>query len=218
MTPTLAFLADAGGPLSFRVFVDGALLQESRTEDSRGEILLPPIKLGMYRVKCVPSRPVRLYINYVNPGGSPILLKRLANRFGASGLEFSYDKRTPGDELLSGRLLVAPGVKERLRVRVTVETPAAPATGPFPSFTFPDRVFDLMPAGGSAVPVLGTATETTDAGQPIFLPLGSDLPPGSYRIRFALEQGPGGYLSISKITPGAYEARNFFVEKETQDE
>jgi hypothetical protein len=60
--------------------------------------------------------------------------------------------------------------------------------------------------------VLHTRGKRVDRARVFFLPLGSDLPPGSYDIRFSLRKGPGGYVIFSKTTPGLFEKRKFYWE------
>lgn len=218
LPPTLVCLSETPGPLSVQVFVDGELHHEVRTQEARGEFLLPPIRLGPRRVRAVPSRPVRLFINYAGPGEGLSLTRRLAIRF-ASELAFPYVKVSAGDEVISARLFVPHGRTERTRVRVTVERPTAAAPGPHTGLTLTDHLYDLQPVQGLPIPVLGNLAETTDEGQRFFIPLGADLPAGPCRIRAAIEGDLSGYLVLFRITPGALqERRDFFLEKETPGE
>ena len=46
-----------------------------------------------------------------------------------------------------------------------------------------------------------------DTGQRLFFPLDADMPAGRYRVRVDLEAGPGGYLTLSRVTPGLFAQR-----------
>jgi hypothetical protein len=212
---SLLYLGEGPGPLTLRLFVDGRLHDEERVPGPRGEVLLPRLDLakgGRHRVCVTTSAPVRVFLNYVNPGKSPGFVKRLAVALDRGGLAFDYDKVSPDDETLCVRLFRPPGVTDRTVVRLRLEL-ASDALGPYTSWTLRDRRYDLAPADGDPVPVLGTPGENVDPGQDFFFPLGNDLPPGKYRVRLDIEEGPGGYVCLSRITPGAYERRDFFIEQ-----
>jgi hypothetical protein len=216
---TLIYQARQAGPLTLKVFAGGGLFYRVRVSGSRGEIMLPPFplprrgKVPVFRVTA--SRPVRVFLNYVNPGKKDGYLKRLAVAFDARGLSFDYDKVNPQDETLSLNLFRPLGTARRSVVRVRIEAPGATPVGPFSSWTFRERLYDLRPGEANASPVFGTESETVDQGQPFYLPVGSDLPPGRYRVHVELQEGPGGYLIFARTTPGPYERRDFFYEKAT---
>jgi hypothetical protein len=98
---------------------------------------------------------------------------------------------------------------------VRIVGPSAPTIGPFLNWTFRDRRYDVRPATGGAIPVLGMNEGWVTEGQLLAIPLGDDLRPGHYRIHCDLEHGPGGYLIFSKITPGVEEQRTVFLEHRT---
>jgi hypothetical protein len=160
------------------------------------------------------SRPVRVFLNYLHPGKPPAWVKRLGIVVEkGEGLTFDYEKVAAEEELLALTLFRAHGVLERSSVRVRLAGAPARGPGPFSTWTFRDRVYDVRPAEGDPVPVLGARDESVDPGQPFYFPLGNDLPPGRYRFTVDLERGPGGYLVLTRSIPGAYERRDFFEEQ-----
>jgi hypothetical protein len=203
--------------------VNGKQHHEAEVTEPRSELVLPAIKLeanAVHKVKVSAAGDVRAYINFVDPEKAPALVKRLAVQFGKEGLSFLYDKAAP-DDVLSLTLWRPFESKERSRIRLRLETPA-PKTGPYAGWTFRERVFDVRAAvaplahegrGEGEVPVLGTQKEIVDAGQTVFFPVANDLAPGRYRFHLALDDGPGGYVILSKTIPGAYERLDFFLEQ-----
>ena len=77
-------------------------------------------------------------------------------------------------------------------------------------WTLLKRKFVVAPNPESPAPVLHTRNERTGTGRLLFLPLGTDLAPGTYTMTFAPEAGSTGYLIFSKITLEAGEKRTAF--------
>jgi hypothetical protein len=69
-----------------------------------------------------------------------------------------------------------------------------------------------MSESAEPIPVLNSAQPPLVGGQRFFLPLGADLPPGKYPIKFALEGAPEAYLTLYRLSPGQSELRDFFQE------
>ena len=70
----------------------------------------------------------------------------------------------------------------------------------------------MRPQDEIQVSVLNTRTATVDGGQRFFLPLGSDLPAGSYRIRIRPLHDVQGYLVLYRLSPGQQMVRAFLRE------
>jgi hypothetical protein len=213
----LYFSEEQRDSFTLRLYVDGRLHYQELVPGPRGEILLPRIALGKdgkRSVRVTSSARARVLLNYVDPGKAPAFIKRLAAVLDQEGLGFDYEKTSLKDELLCARLFRAPGkAAKRTVVRVRLELAPDALTGPHTSWSFRERLYDLAPAPGDPLPVMGTVADTVDPGQDFFFPLGDDLPPGHYRVRMELVEGPGGYVCLSRITPGAYERRDFFIEQ-----
>ena len=77
-------------------------------------------------------------------------------------------------------------------------------------WTFPQRFYDLRPAGEGQIMVLNTRHLFVDAGRFFVIPLQTDLPVGQYQIELTPKKTLGAYLTLSKITAGVEEQRKFF--------
>jgi hypothetical protein len=212
--PKLIFVRKASIPSPVRLLVDGRVVYQKPITGAAGELELPALPVGPHRLRVVLSGPVQVFVNHVERTvpATEAFLKRLVNRFDHTELTFVYHKATAGDETLSARLYVPHGVTQRSHMRVRISTPPGVSPGPTSQRTFFDRRYDIRPSQGTVLPVLHTPSENVDQGPPFFIPLRSDLPPGQYRIRIRLEQGPGGYLVLAKITPGVFEKRTLVQE------
>jgi len=216
LTPTLLYVRPqmASQPAAVRALVNGQVRRDILVDGHASEIQLPPLASGSHRVTVLGPEDGRAFLNYLPSGGaSPTHLVRTALRFDSTSLSFDYEKRTSEDELLSLRLYTPHQTTARTHVRVRIVGPPVEGTGPYVHWTFRDRRYDIRPATSMPVPVLGTRAELVTTGQVLAVPLGDDLRPGWYRIQMDLEQGPGGYVIFSKITPGVAEQRSVFLER-----
>ena len=217
ITPTLIYLRRGSGvgPVLVRTRINEQIQHEAFIQGHAGEVALPPLPSGQHRVQVDAPAGGRVLLNHLAPdSGVVTALVKLALRFDAAGLGFDYEKRTRDEEeRLSARLYTPYGITHPTRVRVRIDGPPAKGIGPYTSWTFRERRYSVRPATGIRVPVLGTVGEFVTEGQLFSIPLGSDLPPGRYHIQFDLEDGPGGYLILSKLTPGVSEQRTVFLER-----
>jgi len=211
LSPELLWQRSSAAPVSLGLLVDDALYWSGEVAGARGQLSLPPLPAGRHRLRLEGEGEGHYYLSQAE-GDGPAYLKRLANRFDREGLAFVVEKNH-GSEVLSARLYIPRNDRGASRVRVTVEGPSRIATGPLPEWSFLARRYELYPAPEETVPVLQTA-EKVDGGRSFFIPLGSDLPAGRYRLRFALEQGPGGYLILARLTPGQQAQRFHYRESE----
>lgn len=212
LAPDLLYLRDTSEPTPFALLIDGRLHHQGLLVGREGELSLPPLSAGRHRVLLETDSGGRFLLDSAT-GGGPAFLKRLVNRLDGGGLTFAVDHGA-GAETLSGRLFVPLGTKGRSRLRVTLLDVPAAGFGPFAEWTFDRRGFDLAPVPGPPTPVLQAAGARVDGGQAFFIPLGGDLPAGRYRLRVDLEAGPGGYLLLSRLTPGLHGKRVLLRERD----
>ncbi|MCB1770346.1 MAG: hypothetical protein KDJ31_11715 [Candidatus Competibacteraceae bacterium] len=198
--PTLIVLRESAAPSAVRVAVDGVIIHSSVIAVRRASIWLPPLPVGTHTLTVTASQPGRWLISNAGADENSVI-RRLAYLLDQQPLEFIYAKTTAGEETLTGVLQGPFAVTERSRLRVRVEIDHAALLGPANRLTAREWRYDLRPDPRQAIPVLDTPNEQVGLGQRFFLPLGDDLPPGSYRIRLQLEQGRG-YLSLYRVIPG----------------
>ncbi|WP_448206761.1 hypothetical protein [Azospirillum sp. sgz302134] len=199
--PELLALREQGGPLSVKVELDGRSLAAPSVGAARAVVPLPPVPAGPHRVRAVGAGPARLFVNQAEPAEDS-LIRRRAIRLPVGETVFDYVKRTPGDELLAAHLFAQPGASGRQNLSIAVEGGPGGAAGPYPSWTLRRRDYSVRVGPEPFdTPVLGSA-QSVGAKRTLFLPLGTDLPPGTYRLRVRLESGPEAYLSLARTLPG----------------
>lgn len=225
VTPQLIYRTEAPLPQELQVHVNGRTHDRFRIHAPQGQLTLCPLPVRgdscPTRLRIVAGPSTQVFLSGVTPPVPPTYLKRLANSFQDGRLEFEYHKRAARqedeeedhEEVLSLRLFRRFSSPGRTRLDVEILTADTPEVGPYRSWTLTRRQYDVLPAGGEPVMVLGTADELVHAGQPCFLPLGSDLPPGKYTIRASCPEDDGGYLILSKITPPVEQRRTIFTQQ-----
>lgn len=217
ISPALIYIRKSSEPISVKFFLDKSLHYETRIAGTRGEIQLPPVKFGRHNIRVESPGKAEFYLNNIE-GAESVFLKRFVNRLDKKGLDFIYKKQTPSDELLSVRFYSPSKNMEINNIQASIDTDRAVLLEPFESWTFSRQRFSIKPDNREQAAVLNTYNDYLDSGQLFFVRLGSDLPPGDYRIRFALESGTGGYLSLSRVTPGLFEERKFYKERGLTDD
>lgn len=222
--PSLVFFRRDPAPARIAFFLDGRPFHRIGIAGKRGELNLPAISLGRRRVRISSPPDIRWYINHAGGGHRPYL-KRFAKRIGPGPaqrrLEFVYEKPGPTEEVLMVHLFSPLGSRTDATLRARVLSGPRQTNAPLEDWSLLDRRYIVRPdrSGRTAPsPVLHTQNDYTDPGRLLFLPMGRDLPSGRYRVRFDLENGPGGYMIFSKITLGQFEKRDFFRERGIQNE
>jgi hypothetical protein len=211
-SPTLLYLSASAQPLTLGAYVDGRLRHEVTVRAGRGLVSLPRLNLGQHRFRATASRAARLWLNHVELCRGPRLLRRLAYPMPATGLSFPVEKRDPGEETLSARFYAPRGAAARLRLSMELSPDRRHRAGPLRGWTFVDAVYSVRLAGEAPVPLLEAGLEEVVGGRLLAIPLGSDLPPGRYRLRFVPEGTARGWLSLSRTTALA-EQRELFIER-----
>ncbi len=218
VSPTLLWVAPDDTPFSATVTIDGHPHHGFSGRGRYGETRLPPLPAGAHTLKVElaggGTRRPRLFINHAKPAADAYSL-RLAARIERE-VAFEVERNTRDEEILSARLFQPAGWQGRSRLAARIEGPAPAALTPLPGWLFNDRRYDVRPDPSWAAPVFDTQGERSDAGQPVQIMIPPGAPPGRYRVVFRLEEGPPGYLALSRIRPGVEVRRRIFEEAEVR--
>ncbi|WP_043342154.1 hypothetical protein [Belnapia moabensis] len=214
VTPVLLFLRDAPGPATLRLEVDGRPHLTTQAAAARGTLPLPPIPAGTRRIRAFAPPGTALYLSQVTPLPGALISRR-AIRLPAGETVFDYEKRAPvgaeRPELVVAHFYAqpAPGSAARQEVAISIEGGPPRDLGPHAHFTLRERLYDVRRGPEPPdVRVLGVAAGPAGPERALFLPFGPDLPPGLYRIRIRLSEGPEALLSLTRTTPGLIERRD----------
>lgn len=209
--PSLIFLRVSDEPFQLRVYLDDTLIHREQLRSRRGEVKLPVITTGKHRLRIEAPPQSDWFINYAGQAQGSVI-KRLAHRIDLDGLSFVYQKQSHDDEVLSVHFQAPAGQTGRSRLAVSVAAQGRERLRPYDGWTLDRRLFDLRPQSKTQQAVLNTQSQWVEAGQRFFIPLGRDLPPGSYQIDFRLESSNQGYLVLSRLSRGLKESLKTFKE------
>lgn len=211
--PTLVLVFTNGTRGTATVRVDGQTLLDSRVEAPVSEVHLGDLKVGEHRLNITVTSPALAYLNYVDAGTNTAFLQRFCLMASSNVLSFPYVKRQAVPELLVLRVF-SPSVTnpQPFQVCLKAQTSSPRGIGPFPDLTFLEREAQVTPGPAGRTCLVATTAAGLDDGQPLFFPLGSDLPPGEYKIEVQVAASSLRWVSLSRTTPGLAEKLSLTLE------
>jgi hypothetical protein len=219
LAPALLWIAPDDTPFAATVLLDGRPHHVFGGHGRYGETRLPPLPAGPHELRVDFSPPGKarpqFFINLVRPGPQAYVL-RFAARLGGE-IAFDVERTGRDEETVTARLFQPGGWRGRTQLAARIEGPGPAPLTPLPGWLFDERRFDVRPDPSWAAPVFDTRGARSDAGRPVQLVFPLGTPPGRYRVVFRLEQGPPGYLAVSRITPGTQTRRRIFEEAEVRN-
>lgn len=198
--PRLLFLRPTSGRMKLKLWLDGRPWLDTQVGAASGMLTLPAVAVGEHRLRVEHDGEVELLMDGVAGDGAGHL-RQLALKLGGKPLRFLYDKQSAGEELLSLRIHGPERLDGEQRIRLRIEGLPERSGGPYAEWSLAQRDYRLREAHGEPVALIG-ANRRLDGGNRLFIPLGADLPPARYRLVITLEEGPGGYLLLSRSRPG----------------
>lgn len=221
LTPTLIWVGADDAPFSATVSSDGQPIHRFQGSARYGETRLPPLPAGRHeiRVDITPSRGQRLpelFLNHVKTGRLAYTTHIAARLASGQSLSFDIERTSRQEETITARLYQPAGWRGRTLLQAHIDGPPPPPLTPLPGWVFSDRHFDVRPDPSYAAPVFDTQGLRSDAGRPAYLLFPADAPLGRYRLTFRIEQGPPGYLALSRLTPGVPVQRRILEEPEAR--
>lgn len=211
VTPKLLYIRDDSDVMQIKVEIDGVISINQEISGTVGELSLPPISVGQHRILINSTASGRWLINY-SGAASESYLKRMTYRLPSDGLSFLYDK-TDGQAVLTGQLFLPQRQAHRSQIHIHVERLQPTSIGPFQHWSFLHRINDIRATANESLVVLNTQQDRVNNGQRFFIPLGSDLPNGQYRIHIAPDADSQAYLALYQLIPGTVDQRRFFSER-----
>jgi hypothetical protein len=218
IAPELIFLRNGTAPFDFRLDIDRQRRLATSAMGRQGVIRLPALATGRHSMRLDSPSGGQWLMNYQNGCNNKRYLMRRVYKLNRQELTFIVQHKAGEDETLNGRFFVSSGARERSVLDVSIEpvsvnhtlTPDQPA-----NWTFNRHSYDIHASNEHASPVL-YSEEQLNQGENVFIPLNGDLPPGSYRVKIKLKNGPEGYVGLSQLDPGLHEQHK--LNREIADE
>lgn len=212
LTPNLTWVRPQESPAEFDLFIDDHLHQSGKIAGRNGEINLLPLNIGVHQLRLETNAGGKIFINHIRPT-TQAYIKRLANQLQGE-LQFEIQRDTLNEETISASLFQHSASKTRSQLKINVQAPIPPSLTPVIAWVFPVRQFDVRPESHAAVTVFSTQGNLTDVGQSFFIQLPEGAPTGLYRFSVKLQSGSGGYLLLSRLTPGIKPTRRILHESD----
>jgi hypothetical protein len=207
--PTLMLVCTNGPPGSATVNVDGRTLLDNRLETPVTEVRLGYLTAGPHELSIRASRPVLAYLNDVEPTTNAAYLKRFCTMTSSNLLSFPYLKRQTDAEILMLKVFSPSAPNPHpFNVHLKLKTATPRGVGPFSQLTFLEREAQVTPCPVSRTWLVASSPAQLDDGQPLFFPVGQDLPPGPYVLEVRIAAASPRWLSLSRTTPGLAEKLN----------
>jgi hypothetical protein len=211
--PNLVLVFTNESPGTAKVSVDGHTRFENRIEAPVTEISLGQLKPGAHELTIFAAGAPAAYVNYIETTNTAAYLQRFCLTASSNSLSFPYLKRDANSELLVARVF-SPGTTnpESFEINVKLKSPGPRGTGPFPALTFMERQARVTPGQTGRPRLVAAADPLLDEGQPLFLPMGPDLPPGLYELELKVKASGARWVSLSRTTPGVAEKLSLFLQ------
>ncbi|MBF0471466.1 MAG: hypothetical protein HQL48_08830 [Gammaproteobacteria bacterium] len=219
LTPRLIYLWHGAQQqrCQLRLYRDGELWWQGPVVAGSGEILLPSVAVGRHQLhlksKC--DGEMKLFLSNAP---APTEIRRYAERL-QPGVPLTYaveKEDRPEPQILSARIYHRRGEAQRSRIRMTLQPQQRRKGETLRDWSWLSRRYDLRPPqkGERDQEAIAIATQawSLDQGEFFSIPLGRDLPPGSYRLTLTLEEGPGLYLTLGEAEGEIGQGRFHFVE------
>jgi len=206
VAPSLMLISETDTPGSAVVTVDGQPLLDTRLEAPVTQLGLGPLTVGDHTLEIRASHPVSAHVNYCVTQTNAAYVQRFCVMAGSNTLHFPYVKRQPGDELLVLRVFSPAEEQGRpFDVHLKLKPSSPRGTGPFPGITVLERDARVTPNAVCRTRRVAATPSWLDDGQPVFLRVGQDVPPGQHEVEVIVRSTSPRWLSLSRTTPGVVE-------------
>lgn len=206
VTPSLILVSTNGSPGAATVTIDGRSVLDSSLETPVTQIRLGSLTVGQHQVKVTANRSISAYLNYLKFATNAALIQRFCIMASSNVLHFPYFKRQAGEEML---VLTVFSPWETNPAPFQVHLKLIPGTprgiGPFSSLTLLERQAQVTPSPTGDSHLVAALPAQLDDGQPLFLQVGPDVPPGQHELEVSIAADSPRWLSLSRTTPGQVE-------------
>lgn len=206
VAPSLMLISTSEAPGSATVMVDGRTLVDQPLETAVTQIRLGYLSIGEHRLNVEANRPVSAFMNHLESTSPAAYLQRFCVMANSNALRFPYLKRQEGAEVLVLRVFSpAETNTQSFQVRLKLTPATTRGIGPFPELTLLEREVWVTPNPTRRTRLVAATPSQLDDGQPVYLRVGSDLPPGEHELEVTVLTDSPRWLSLSRTTPGLAE-------------
>jgi hypothetical protein len=217
VVPSLMLVSSNEAPDFVQIKLDGQPLLDTPLEAPVTRVSLGHVSVGEHTLWIAARQPVDAYLNHIESYTHPAYLQRFCITTGPDPLRFPYVKQSPSEETLALRIFSpAEAEPEPFKVGVELKSDKQRGLGPFPNLTLTKREAWITPNPVSRVRLVAGTPSALDDGQTLFIPVGTDMPPGQYEIEVTVSAPSPRWLSLSRTTPGLAEQLEFVSKRRGQ--
>jgi hypothetical protein len=214
VAPSLMLMAGGGPPGSATVTVDGQTVLAGPLEAPVTQVRLGNLAVGGHKLSVLASSPVSAYLNYLASDTNAAYLQRFCVMASSNVLHFPYVKRQASEEVLVLRIFSPLETNPQpFAVHLRLKPGVNRGIGPFAELTLLEREALVTPNPVGRTRLVAATPAQLDDGQPVFLRVGSDVPPGEHEIEVAMATSSPRWLSLSRTTPGLAEKQEFNLKR-----
>jgi hypothetical protein len=203
-------VSDAGSPGLAKVTVNGQVCADSFFDAPVNQIRLGDMPVGEHALCIQASQPVSAYLNYLESTTNAAYLQRFCVMAGSNVLHFPYSKRETETEVLVLRVFSPVELEPQpFTVHLKLKPAASRGIGPYSELTLLEREVRVTPNAVSRARLVAVTPAQLDVGQPLFIPIGPDVPPGQHELEVTIAATTPRWLSLSRTTPGVTEKLEF---------
>lgn len=212
ISPQLMYIKEDANETEIKLWLDNKLILHEKVFAVDGEIRLPPISPGRHTLKVEANQKVKFFLDHVAKQENSFV-KKMAIKLDKEPLIFSYLKEHD-EELIAIRIYTKQDHDLTQEIELNVAGIEHRSIGPFKSWTFTDRLYQLNETDGTVARVLKSKDPDYGPARLFFVALGDDLPNGKqYQIKMKLLSGSTGFVVLTRTLPGDYESRVIRNEK-----
>lgn len=198
--PRLVVELDHKGPAEIRVFVNNRVVLQEHLPQKNNYLDLPEITHGMKHVKVFVSKPSRIFISNVKSNGE-VYIRRIVYQINANRqLSFTYNKINNLPVDLSVRVYLPAHIDEQVKLLAQVPKTVAAGFLPYSDWTLRYHVYKITPDKMYDNLVFNYDGDI-DAGVPIVIHLGNNLPQGPVKVNLKLFAPDKAYVTMSELVP-----------------
>ncbi len=198
------------------IFLNNNQYYQTILQSENGNLHLPNVRVGAYKAIIKADRPLKASINYCKNSEDNSFIKRNVVKINSKPLNFIFEKKSNLEQTITLRAYSTDLKTKKISVNIIGQD--QPKNEAVTNYTIRNRDYQLsFNIDASVQNFIGNRKDALYGAEPMFIKMGEELLPGTYKINISSENEDGElYLALSSLTPGLVDDRS--ISTELQDE